>query len=95
MAHPSQLLAIPDELSDEEATPINCGVATMVAAVEAAALKLGDTTDLSGSLAGRGSYLAADKLWALHAARGETEKATFYATLRDELHVVHKATVST
>jgi len=59
------------------------------------ALKLGDTTDLSGSLAGRGSYLAADKLWALYAARGETEKATFYATLRDELHVVHKATVST
>lgn len=44
----SWVLRLPDELSDEEATPINCGVATMVAAVEAAALKLGDTVVVQG-----------------------------------------------
>ena len=32
------ILKLPDELSDEEATPLNCGVATMVAMVEAASV---------------------------------------------------------
>ncbi len=55
------------------------------------ALKIGDTTDLSGALAGRGSYLAADKLWVFYQAQGMVEQATFYATLRDELHRSHQA----
>lgn len=58
------------------------------------ALKLGDTTDLSGSLAGRGSYLAADKLWALHTALKQFEKAEFYANLRDHLHQTHKDSIA-
>ena len=58
------------------------------------ALKLGDTTDLSGALAGRGSYLAADKLWIFHHAQGNAEQASFYATLRDELHRAHQAAVN-
>ena len=60
----------------------------------ATALRLGDTTDLSGSLAGRGSYLAADKLWALHSAKGDHQKAAHYGALRDELHANHKATLA-
>ena len=58
------------------------------------ALKIGDTTDLSGALAGRGSYLAADKLWVFYQAQGRLEQAQFYATLRDELHKAHQETVA-
>ena len=39
----SWILRLPDELSDEEATPINCGVATMIAVTEAANLRIGQT----------------------------------------------------
>ena len=37
------ILNLPDDLSDEEATPLNCGVATMISVTEAAQIKLGDT----------------------------------------------------
>jgi len=42
------ILKLPDELSDEEATPINCGVATMVSVTEAAEIALGDTVVIQG-----------------------------------------------
>jgi alcohol dehydrogenase len=42
------ILKLPDELSDEEATPINCGVATMVAVTEAAGIAMGDTVVVQG-----------------------------------------------
>ncbi len=44
----SWILKLPDILSDEEATPINCGVATMVAVTERAAIGLGDTVVIQG-----------------------------------------------
>lgn len=42
------ILKLPTELSDEEATPLNCGVATMVAVTEAAAIGLGDVVVFQG-----------------------------------------------
>jgi len=42
------ILKLPDELSDEEATPLNCGVATMVSVTEAAAIGVGDTVVVQG-----------------------------------------------
>lgn len=57
------------------------------------ALRLGDTTNLSGALAGRGSYLAADKLWAFYQAQGQRDKAETYAALRDEMHRIHQVVV--
>ena len=42
------ILKLPDELSDEEATPLNCGVATMAAVTEAADIALGDTVVVQG-----------------------------------------------
>ena len=42
------VLKLPEELSDEEATPLNCGVATMVAVSEASAIGLGDTVVVQG-----------------------------------------------
>ncbi len=44
----SWILRLPDELSDEEATPINCGVATMIAVTEAANLRIGQTVVIQG-----------------------------------------------
>jgi putative phosphonate catabolism associated alcohol dehydrogenase len=44
----SWLLRVPEELSDEEATPINCGVATMIAVTEAAGIAIGDTVLVQG-----------------------------------------------
>lgn len=44
----SWLLRLPDELSDAEATPINCGVATMCAVIEAADVRIGDTVVIQG-----------------------------------------------
>jgi Zn-dependent alcohol dehydrogenase len=35
-------------LSDEEATPLNCGVATMASVIEAAAIELGDSVVVQG-----------------------------------------------
>jgi putative phosphonate catabolism associated alcohol dehydrogenase len=42
------LLRLPEELSDEEATPLNCGVATMVAVTEAAGIGVGDSVVIQG-----------------------------------------------
>jgi len=42
------LLRLPEELSDAEATPLNCGVATMVAVTEAAAIGIGETVVIQG-----------------------------------------------
>lgn len=44
----SWILKLPDALSDTEATPINCGVATMVAVTEAANIRLGSTVVIQG-----------------------------------------------
>jgi putative phosphonate catabolism associated alcohol dehydrogenase len=44
----SWILRLPDELSDEEATPINCGVATMIAVTEAANIRMGQTVVIQG-----------------------------------------------
>lgn len=44
----SWILRLPDALSDEEATPINCGVATMCAVIEAADIRFGDTVVIQG-----------------------------------------------
>ena len=42
------ILKLPDALSDEEATPLNCGVATMVSVMEAAQIELGDAVVIQG-----------------------------------------------
>jgi putative phosphonate catabolism associated alcohol dehydrogenase len=44
----SWILRLPDELTDEEATPINCGVATMIAVTEAANIRMGQTVVIQG-----------------------------------------------
>jgi putative phosphonate catabolism associated alcohol dehydrogenase len=44
----SWLLRLPDALSDEEATPLNCGVATMIAVTHAAGIGLGQTVVVQG-----------------------------------------------
>ena len=42
------ILKLPDELSDEEATPLNCGVATMVSVTEASEIGMGDVVAIQG-----------------------------------------------
>lgn len=44
----SWILRLPDALTDEEATPINCGVATMIAVTEAAGIRMGQTVVVQG-----------------------------------------------
>jgi alcohol dehydrogenase len=44
----SWILKLPSELSDEEATPVNCGVATMISVTEAASIGIGDTVVVQG-----------------------------------------------
>jgi putative phosphonate catabolism associated alcohol dehydrogenase len=44
----SWILRLPDELSDEEATPLNCGVATMIAVTEAANIRIGQAVVIQG-----------------------------------------------
>jgi alcohol dehydrogenase len=44
----SWILRLPDVLSDAEATPLNCGVATMIAVTEAANLRIGQTVVIQG-----------------------------------------------
>jgi len=44
----SWILLLPDALADEVATPLNCGVATMVAVTEAANIRLGSTVVIQG-----------------------------------------------
>lgn len=54
----SWILRLPEVLSDEEATPINCGVATVVCITEQAGIGLGDTVVVQG-LGLLGLYTAA------------------------------------
>ena len=42
------ILKLPEELSDEEATPLNCGVATLASVTEAAEIGLGDAVVVQG-----------------------------------------------
>ena len=42
------IVKLPAEISDEEATPLNCGVATMISVTEAAAITVGDTVVVQG-----------------------------------------------
>jgi alcohol dehydrogenase len=44
----SWVLRLPDDVTDAEAAPINCGVATMVAVTEAANIRLGSTVVIQG-----------------------------------------------
>ncbi len=44
----SWILRLPEALSDAEAAPLNCGVATMVAVTEAASIRLGSTVVIQG-----------------------------------------------
>jgi putative phosphonate catabolism associated alcohol dehydrogenase len=44
----SWILRLPDALSDAEAAPINCGVATMIAVTEAAEIRIGQTVVVQG-----------------------------------------------
>lgn len=44
----SWILRLPDVLSDAEATPLNCGVATMIAVTEAASIRIGQTVVIQG-----------------------------------------------
>jgi alcohol dehydrogenase len=44
----SWILKLPSELSDEEATPINCGVATVVCVTEKAEIAMGDAVVVQG-----------------------------------------------
>lgn len=44
----SWILRLPDALSDAEAAPVNCGVATMIAVTEAAAIRLGHSVVIQG-----------------------------------------------
>jgi threonine dehydrogenase-like Zn-dependent dehydrogenase len=44
----SWILKLPEELTDEEATPINCGVATMVCVTERAEIGVGESVVVQG-----------------------------------------------
>ena len=44
----SWILRLPDELSDAEATPINCGVATVICVTEKAEIRMGDSVVVQG-----------------------------------------------
>ncbi|MCE3000529.1 MAG: zinc-binding dehydrogenase [Betaproteobacteria bacterium] len=44
----SWILKLPSEISDEEATPINCGVATMICVTEQAEIRIGDSVLIQG-----------------------------------------------
>lgn len=44
----SWILKIPDALTDEEATPVNCGVATMICVTERAQIGMGDAVVVQG-----------------------------------------------
>ena len=42
------ILKLPDAITDEEATPLNCGVSTMISVTEAADIGMGDTVVVQG-----------------------------------------------
>ena len=49
------------------------------------ALKIGDKPDLSGTMTGRGSFMAAEKLWVFHQAQRHTEEAAHFEVLAQDL----------
>jgi alcohol dehydrogenase len=77
------ILKLPPDLSDEEATPLNCGVATMASVTEAAAIGLGDTVVIQG-LGLLGLYGAA-----MARARG-ARRVIGLDTVRDRLEIAKK-----
>ena len=42
------ILKLPDAITDEEATPLNCGVATMISVTEASKIRIGDSVVVQG-----------------------------------------------
>ena len=42
------ILKLPDAITDEDATPLNCGVATMISVTEAADIEMGDAVVVQG-----------------------------------------------
>ena len=54
----SWILKLPDGMTDEEATPVNCGVATVICVTEKAEIKMGDSVIIQG-LGLLGLYAAA------------------------------------
>ncbi len=42
------ILKLPDTITDEEAAPLNCGVATMISVTEAASIRMGDAVVVQG-----------------------------------------------
>lgn len=57
------------------------------------ALSIGDSVELPGSVSGRGSFMAAQQLWALYDARNDIEKATKYDKLYKKLYQDYQASV--
>lgn len=58
------------------------------------ALQIGDNPQLAGSVCGRGSFMAAQQLWALYDARNDTEKAATYSTMYKKLYAEYQASLS-
>ncbi|MDO4232868.1 MAG: glycosyltransferase family 2 protein [Lautropia sp.] len=54
------------------------------------ALDIGERPDLAGSIAGRGTFMAAEKLWAVYTARKDMMQATHYRQLADSLMKTHQ-----
>jgi len=77
------ILKLPKELSDEEATPLNCGVATMISVTEAAEIDIGDAVVVQG-LGLLGLYGCA-----IAKARG-ARRVIGLDTVPDRLKMAHK-----
>lgn len=58
------------------------------------ALSIGDNPTLSGSVSGRGSFMAAQQLWALYDARNDLENASKYGEMYKRLYAEYQATLS-
>lgn len=59
------------------------------------ALSIGDTPDLPGSVHGRGSFIAAQQLWALYDARNDYENARKYDEMYKRLYAEYQQSLST
>lgn len=54
------------------------------------ALEIGDRPDLAGAITGRGSFMAAEKLWAVYSARKDLVQAAHYRELANSLLKAHQ-----